>query len=150
MNLGRQIQGFLWILIMILTGLLGTNGWTSESKQSSFDLSPLDLVNQQSDGVVIIDIRRQQEWIETGVLKGAKTITAFQKDGKLHPEFKADFDILVPNLHTPFILYCRSGRRTGILRDALEKSLGFTRAMHLSGGIVAWKKVGKSLVNYTQ
>ena len=149
MNLGRQSQSYLWIITMILAGLLGTIGWASESKQAGFDLSPLDLVNLQSEGVLVIDIRRQQEWIETGILKGAKTITAFQKDGKLHPEFK-DFDILVPNLHIPFILYCRSGRRTGILRDALENSLGFTRAMHLSGGIVAWKKVGKRLVTYTQ
>jgi rhodanese-related sulfurtransferase len=103
----------------------------------------------QSNGVLIVDIRRNEEWTDTGIINGAKTITAFTKAGSLHPDFQVKFASLVPNPDTPFILYCRSGRRTEILRDALESSMGFTKAMHLSGGIVGWKKDGKKLVNYT-
>ena len=103
---------------------------------------------QQPNGVVIVDIRRNEEWKDTGIIDGAETITAFTKAGSLHPDFQVKFASLVPNPNTPFVLYCRSGRRTGILRDALESSMGFTKAMHLSGGIVGWKKDGKKLVTY--
>jgi len=113
------------------------------------DLSPTELITYQSNGVVIVDIRRSEEWKDTGIINGAKTITAFTKAGSLHPDFQADFTKLVSDPDTPFILYCRSGRRTGILRDALETSMGFTKAMHLLGGIVGWKKDGKNLVNFT-
>ncbi|MDA9822732.1 rhodanese-like domain-containing protein [Paracoccaceae bacterium] len=113
------------------------------------DLSPTELMTYQSNGVVIVDIRRAEEWKDTGIINGAKTITAFTKSGSLHPDFQTDFTKLVSEPDTPFVLYCRSGRRTGILRDALETSMGFTKAMHLLGGIVGWKKDGKNLVNYT-
>ena len=113
------------------------------------DLSPTDLMTYQSNGVVIVDIRRAEEWKEAGIINGAETITAFTKAGSLHPDFQAKFASVVPNRDTPFVLYCRSGRRTGILRDALETSMSFTNAMHLSGGIVRWKRNGKNLVNYT-
>ena len=113
------------------------------------DLSPKELMTYQSNGVVIVDIRRAEEWKEAGIINGAETITAFTKAGSLHPDFQAKFASVVPNRDTPFVLYCRSGRRTGILRDALETSMSFTKAMHLSGGIVGWKKDGKNLVNYT-
>ena len=113
------------------------------------DLSPTELMTYQSNGVVIVDIRRAEEWKDTGIINGAKTITAFTKSGSLHPDFQTDFTKLVSEPDTPFVLYCRSGRRTGILRDALETSMGFTKAMHLSGGIVGWKKDGKNLETYT-
>ena len=113
-----------------------------------YDLSSAELMTHQANGVVITDIRLNEEWINTGIISGAKTITAFTKAGSLHPDFQVKFASLVPNPDTPFVLYCRSGRRTGILRDALESSMGFTKAMHLSGGIVGWKKDGKKLVTY--
>ena len=113
------------------------------------DLSPKELVTYQSNGVVIVDIRRNEEWRSTGIISGAKTITAFTKTGSLHPDFQIKLASVVPNSDTPFVLYCRSGRRSGILRDALEKNLGFTKAMHLSDGILGWKTKGKSLVAFT-
>jgi rhodanese-related sulfurtransferase len=148
MNLNKQIQGHVWIIIMALASLLGPVVWASESQPAGFELSSTELMKHQSDGVVIIDIRRKEEWRDTGILNGAETITAFTKAGSLHPDFQTKFASLVPNSDTPFVLYCRSGRRSGLLRDALEKNLGFTKAMHLLGGIVAWKKEGKSLVPY--
>jgi rhodanese-related sulfurtransferase len=107
------------------------------------DLSPKELTTYQPNGVVILDIRRNEEWTDTGIIRGAKTITAFTKAGSLHPDFQVKFARLVPNSDTPFVLYCRSDRRTGILHDALGSSMGFTKAMHLSGGIVGWKKDGE-------
>ena len=134
---------------MAIAGFLAPVVWARETQSMEYDLSSSEVMAQQSNGVVIVDIRRHEEWTDTGIINGAKTITAFTKAGSLHPDFQVKFASLVPNPDTPFILYYRSGRRTGILRDALESSMGFTKAMHFSDGILGWKKDGKSLVNYT-
>ena len=41
--------------------------------------TPEDLLQAQKDGVLIVDIRRADEWAQTGVIEGAKTITAFRQ-----------------------------------------------------------------------
>ena len=40
-----------------------------------------ELLDAQAQGAVIIDIRRVEEWQKTGIIDGAKTITAFKKNG---------------------------------------------------------------------
>ncbi|MDC0431450.1 rhodanese-like domain-containing protein [Paracoccaceae bacterium] len=143
------VQRYFAALVMAIAGLLAPVVWATETQSMGYNLSSAELMTYQSNGVVIVDIRRNEEWRDTGIINGAKTITAFTKAGSLHPDFQEKFTELVSDPDTPFVLYCRSGRRTGILRDALETSMGFTKAMHLSGGIVGWKKDGKNLVNYT-
>ena len=145
----RLLQRYIATIVMAIAGLLAPVVWASETQSMGYKLSSAELMTQQSNGVVIVDIRRNEEWKDTGIINGAETITAFTKAGSLHPDFQAKFASLVSNPDTPVVLYCRSGRRTGILRDALETSMGFTKAMHLSGGIVGWRKDGKNLVNYT-
>merc|ERR1711991_338291 len=71
-----------------------------------------DLLKAQSDGVVVIDIRREEEWQDTGIIEGAATITAFTTSGRVHPEFLGKFQELVASPDTPVILYCRTGNRT--------------------------------------
>ena len=137
------------VIIIGASFLFGSLGCAAEDIPASYELSVSSLIKQQSDGVVVIDIRRKEEWLDTGILNGAKTITAFTETGVMHPDFQREFVSVVPNSDTPFVLYCRSGRRSGILRDALEKNLGFTKAMHLSDGILGWKKEGKALVAFT-
>jgi len=36
------------------------------------------------------------------------------------------------------IIYCRSGNRSGVIAQALEKQHGFTNIYNLKGGILAW------------
>ncbi|MEC7172813.1 MAG: FKBP-type peptidyl-prolyl cis-trans isomerase, partial [Pseudomonadota bacterium] len=42
-----------------------------------------DLMKAQSEGVVVIDIRREEEWQETGIIDGAATVTAFAASGRV-------------------------------------------------------------------
>ena len=104
----------------------------------------------QKKGAIIIDIRRAEEWRETGILDGAHTITAFTNDGKLHPEFQSKFFALVPLPDTPVYLYCRTGNRTTSLGNALVDQVGFSNVTHLSTGIVGWKKAGKPVVPFSE
>lgn len=112
------------------------------------DAASQDLKQARDRGVAIIDIRRPDEWVSTGIIDGAKTITAFDKNGQLHPEFQAKFMALVPTPDTPVMLYCRTGNRTGIIGNALVRQLGYKNVTHLTKGIVGWKKDGESTVPY--
>ena len=102
----------------------------------------------QSKGAIIIDIRRAEEWAETGIIEGAKTITAFTKNGALHPEFQSKFFPLIEDETTPIYLYCRTGNRTGKLGNALVNQVGLRNVIHLEAGIVGWKKDGLLTVPY--
>lgn len=108
-----------------------------------------DMITAQENGALIIDIRRSEEWVETGILKGAKTITAFTETGALHPEFQAKFFELIPSPDTEVILYCRTGNRTNMLGQALVQQVGLTNVKHLEPGIVGWTQSGQSTVPYS-
>lgn len=109
-----------------------------------------DLEQARKDGIAIIDIRLEQEWLETGVIEGSHTITGFTATGSINPNFLDDFRAVVPEKDTPFILYCRTGNRTGSLGQALVQQLGYSNASHLSNGIVGWTKSGAETIPYVK
>lgn len=109
-----------------------------------------ELLDAQSKGVVIIDIRREDEWIKTGIIDGAETITAFSKTGHLAQDFQQKFLSLVPSLKTPVVLYCRTGNRTTKLGNALVSQLGYSKLSHLSKGITGWIEDGLKSVPYAR
>ncbi|MDL0088819.1 rhodanese-like domain-containing protein [Campylobacter gastrosuis] len=55
----------------------------------------------------IIDVRTPEEWRETGIIKGAKTISLTQDKERFLNEIKANVD-----LKKPIAIICRSGRRS--------------------------------------
>ena len=97
---------------------------------------------------MIIDIRREEDWKEPGVIEGAELITAFQKDGSLQPEFQNKFFSIAVSKEIPIVLYCRTGNRTSALGNALISQLGFTDVSHLSYGIKGWKKINHKTTKY--
>lgn len=47
------------------------------------------------------------------------------------------------------VLYCRSGNRSGIVTQALEKQHGFNNIYNLKGGILAWAdEIDTSMTKY--
>lgn len=110
--------------------------------------NPEMLKRAQLDGVIIIDIRREDEWAATGVIEGAVTITAFGKSGAIHPEFQKKFLKIAPSPKTHIMLYCHVGGRTASLGNALINQLGYTNVSHLTDGIVGWLADGNKIVTY--
>ena len=108
-----------------------------------------ELLDAQSKGAVIIDIRREDEWIKTGIIEGAQTITAFSKTGNLNQDFQQKFLSIVPSLNTPVVLYCRTGNRTAKLGNALVSQRGYSNLSHLSKGITGWIEDGFKSAPYT-
>ena len=111
--------------------------------------NPTKFIELQKDGYIVIDIRREEEWIETGIIEGAETITAFTESGQLHKDFQEKFFSLAKGPETPILLYCRTGNRTEMLGNALIDQVGLKNVYHLTDGIVEWKKSGNKTSNYT-
>lgn len=89
------------------------------------------------DDLVILDVRTPEEFAE-GHLDGAVMIDFYEADfadrlGELDPE-------------VPYLLYCRSGSRSG-QTTAIMRDLGFTDVADVDGGIVAWSGAGLQVVN---
>ena len=110
------------------------------------ELTTEQLLDAQKSGSVIIDIRSSNEWVETGIIAGAETVTAFSADGKLHSDFREKFFSLIKSKDTPIVLYCRSGNRSKRLGNVLVNQGNYTNVSHLSKGIIGWQKDGKNTI----
>ena len=114
------------------------------------EINEAQLIDLQKNGSLVIDIRRKEEWIETGFIAGSKLITGFTSDGGLHPEFQNKFFPLIRQKDTPVILYCRSGMRSKRLGDALVSQVGLTNVSHLESGILGWISSGYETVVFQE
>ncbi|MFO7954883.1 FKBP-type peptidyl-prolyl cis-trans isomerase [Thioalkalivibrio sp.] len=96
-----------------------------------------ELAEKIDEGATIVDIRRPDEWAETGVIEGSHRITAFDEDGELHPDFGRQFtDLVKPDEEV--VLICRVGNRTGALARALANGLGYENIYNVTDGIMEW------------
>lgn len=86
--------------------------------------------------LVVLDVRTAEEYAD-GHLDGATTIDFYAND----------FADLIAELDTdvPYLLYCRSGNRSGETA-ALMRDLGFTDVAEVDGGILAWADAGLDIV----
>ncbi len=84
------------------------------------------------DDLVVLDVRTPEEYAE-GHLEGAVLVDFYD----------ADFTDQLAALDSdvPYLVYCRSGNRSGQTLDVMEQ-LGFTSAVDVDGGIVAWSGAG--------
>lgn len=100
-------------------------------------------------GVTLVDIRLQEEWQQTGVVKGSKTITFFDKTGRINPNFIPEFTKSVTP-DQPVALICRTGNRTQAASQAIAQQLGYKNVMNVTHGIVGWQSEKRPVAKYTK
>jgi rhodanese-related sulfurtransferase len=94
-------------------------------------------IENPPDGLVILDVRTPEEFAE-GHIDEAIMID-FYSD-----EFADQLAGLDPDV--PYVLYCRSGNRSGQTLAFMEQ-LGFTSVQDVDGGVLAWQEAGLPLVS---
>ena len=105
-----------------------------QAAQTVEEIDPVRLQALLADGNIrLIDVRRDDE-VSQGMIPGAEHIMLDNFD-------PASLDM---SDGREIVLYCRSGRRSGI---AAEKLAAFTSkpAKHLQGGILGWQEVGQPI-----
>jgi rhodanese-related sulfurtransferase len=88
-------------------------------------------------GVSIIDIRTPVEWKNTGIIPKSNLLTFFDNSGNYNfDKWQKELKKIVSN-NDPFVLICRSGRRSGIVANMISKE---TNAIiyDANGGIKSW------------
>ena len=86
--------------------------------------------------LVILDVRTPEEFAE-GHIDDAIMIDFYNDD------FADQLAGLDPEV--PYVLYCRSGNRSGQTLAIMEQ-LGFTSVQDVDGGAIAWQEAGLPLV----
>jgi rhodanese-related sulfurtransferase len=84
------------------------------------------------EDLVILDVRTPEEFAEAR-LDGSVMLDFYEAD------FQTQLAELDPDV--PYLLYCRSGNRSG-QTAAMMKELGFTDVADVDGGIGAWADAG--------
>ncbi len=158
MRIGKRISKSSGCMIMavLAMSLAGCNGGTKLPATPSAapdrrvasatitDVDPGTLDALLLQGVTLIDIRRPEEWRETGVVAGSKTLTLFDAGGGMVPGFEAGVRRLVPP-GQPVALICRTGSRSAAGARLLAGA-GYPRVYNVTGGIRGWKAAGKPVV----
>ena len=101
-----------------------------------------NLDNQQlktllDQGTPIFDVRRPDEWRQTGIIDNSQLLTFVNARGQLNPEFLPRFTAAVDK-NEPVILICRTGNRTSQLARYLVEELGYTQVYNVRDGITQW------------
>ena len=85
---------------------------------------------------ILLDVRTKDEF-NSGYIENSLNIDYFSD------EFYINVDKLDKNI--PIILYCRSGRRSGLSANKMKK-LGFKEIYNLDGGVLEWIEQGNVVI----
>lgn len=118
--------------VLLLTIMLQA---CTEVPYNNLDNSQLKTLLEQD--VSIIDIRRPDEWRQTGIIENSKLLTFVDANGKVNPEFLSRFTSTVAK-DDPVILICRTGNRTSHLARHLVEEMGYTNVYNVRNGIMQW------------
>jgi rhodanese-related sulfurtransferase len=106
--------------------------------------TPDEVRSMIDQGAKIVDIRRPEEWRETGVIEGSILLTAVDADGRLVAGFPQALGAAVGR-DDPVIVICRSGNRSAAVGRMMSESGGFSRVVDAGGGIRAWLGAGQAV-----
>ena len=111
------------------------------------DLPPKEVEELIKKGVVMIDVRREEEWAHTGVIKNAYKLTFFDMFGNADvPTWLNEFQKLVTSKDQQFVLICAHANRTRTIGNFLIQNHGYTNVAHLSGGMAFWTDENREVV----
>lgn len=111
------------------------------------NISNEKLSELMASGTVLVDIRTEPEWRETGVVEGSHTITLFDEMGRAKPDFLSKLGEIA-TLDTPVIVICRTGNRTQVASQALTQQIGYEKIYNVTRGIVDWIAKGHPVESY--
>ncbi|QDF30200.1 rhodanese-like domain-containing protein [Halarcobacter anaerophilus] len=111
------------------------------------DLAPKSVEYMIKDNIVMIDIRRAEEWEATGVIKNAHKLTFFDAYGN-HDilTWMKEFEKLVTSKDQTFVLICAHANRTRVVGEFLIQQYGYKNVAHLKGGMALWLQEGREVV----
>ncbi|MEM7562666.1 MAG: rhodanese-like domain-containing protein [Pseudomonadota bacterium] len=97
-------------------------------------------------GVAIIDVRRADEWAETGVIETSLQATFFDRFGRFDAESWLNQIDGAQFKNKPVILICHSGVRSRVIGRWLSSVMNYEQVYNVQRGIVDWIRVDHKTV----
>ena len=103
-----------------------------------------ELLSMQQKELIVIDIRTEEEWEETGIIKNSKKITAFDQEGNFNPAFLNSFESLTKKNkeNSKVVFVSKEEDISSILANGFVEQLGYKKMFSLQGGIKEWINLG--------
>ena len=112
------------------------------------DLQPRIVEKMINDNIVMIDVRRVDEWQRTGVIKNAYLMTFFDEYGQHDVKnWMKEFKKIVISKEQTFVLICAHANRTRNIGNFLLEQ-GYKNCAHLFGGMALWQQEQRETVPY--
>ena len=105
-----------------------------------------ELQTMLNNNIPIYDVRRPDEWIQTGVIEDSNLLTFADADGRIKPSFLSRFTAEI-NINDVVILICRTGSRTSEIARYLSNELGYTNIFNVEDGISQWIREKRPVKN---
>ena len=109
-----------------------------------------ELIDMIENNAVALDIRTEEEWDKTGVIKGSFPETAFDKNGKFQVYVMDKIRALAASQSQDvnLIFISHDGETASMLANSFSEDLGFTNVSVLKGGILKWLKEDRKLFSH--
>ena len=120
------------IFIFLLTCFVKSNVFAE-----TIDINNDEIRKLIKNNVPIVDIRTSDEWNQTGVIQNSILLTFFKKNGTYNFETWHKELGYVIDTNKPYVLICRSGRRTKIVSEIINKKID-KLVYNASFGINSW------------
>ena len=120
------------IFIFLLTCFAKSNLFAE-----TIDINNDEIRKLIKNNVPIVDIRTSDEWNQTGVIPNSILLTFFKKNGTYNFETWHKELGYVIDTNKPYVLICRSGRRTKIVSEMIDKKID-KLVYNASFGINSW------------
>ncbi|MCY3768909.1 MAG: rhodanese-like domain-containing protein [Gammaproteobacteria bacterium] len=137
------IHNRLFVLIFMTITLCPVATWAEVT-----EIAPEQVRSLLESDAVVIDVRREDEWMATGIIENSQTATFFDKFGRF--DAQRWLQQVLPRLRKdrPVVLICRTGVRSKWVATWLSENTGFGPVFNATRGIQGWLDQGHSTVAY--
>ena len=121
-----------FITLLLLITVLSA---CSEPPYNNLNNTELDAMLKQK--VPVYDIRRADEWQQTGIIKDSELLTFVDAGGRVKADFLHRFTAVIGQ-NDPVIFICQTGSRSSTLARHLVEQMGYTQVFNVRNGISQW------------
>ena len=101
------------------------------------DVNNEEIIKLSNLNTPIVDVRRSSEWDQTGVIPNSILLTFFDEEGNYNFDEWYEKLQLEINVTDPIILICRSGYRSKIVANMMDKEFN-TTIYNAQSGMNSW------------
>ena len=101
------------------------------------DINNNQILELSNTNIPIVDVRSKTEWDQTGVIPNSILLTFFDKEGNYDLNEWYEKLLLEIDEGEPIILICRTGNRSRIIADMMDKEFDNV-VYNAKRGIMSW------------